>query len=82
MTALTNKLELQRFLGKNFYCHRTRVANPTLLTPIQPKLHASKVSHFVPHCANEYVKEKKEKKTTIFTQYHGELIIYLYIYIY
>ena len=47
-----------------------------LLTLIQPKIQASKISYYVSHCANEYVKEKeeKEKKTTIFTKYHGELL--------
>ena len=46
-----------------------------LLTPIQPKILTSKSSHFAPHCANEYAKEKeekeekeKEKNTTIFTK--------------
>ena len=47
--------------------------NPTLLTPKQSKMCASKVSYFVPHCANKYVKEK-EKNTTIFTKYHGDLL--------
>ena len=54
--------------------------NPTLLTPIQPKILTSKISHFVPHSANEYAKEEKEKEekekeekekeenTTIFTK--------------
>ena len=48
-----------------------------LLTPIQPKILTSKISHFAPHCANEYAKEKeeekeekeeKEKNTTNFTK--------------
>ena len=42
-----------------------------LLTPIQPKILTSKISHFAPHCANEYVKEKEEKEKknmTIFTK--------------
>ena len=50
-----------------------------LLTPTQPKILALKISHFVLHCANEYVKEKekeeeeKENNTTIFTKWHEEL---------
>ena len=45
------------------------------LTPIQPKIKASRISYYVPHCANEYAKEKEEeKKMTIFTKYHGELL--------
>ena len=54
-----------------------------LLTPTQPKILALKISHFVPHCTNEYVKEKeekeekeeeeKEKNTTIFTKWNEEL---------
>ena len=49
-----------------------------LLTLIQPrKIKALKISYYVPHCANKYVKEKektkekekkKETKTTIFTK--------------
>ena len=44
-----------------------------LLTPIQPKILTSKISHFVPHCANEYAKEEEEKekekeKNTNFTK--------------
>ena len=41
-----------------------------LLTPIQPKILTSKVSHFAPHSANEYAKDKEEKErnTTIFTK--------------
>ena len=49
-----------------------------LLTPTQPKILTLKISHFAPHCANEYAKEKeekeekekkeKEKNTTIFTK--------------
>ena len=55
-----------------------------VLTPIQPKIQASKVSEFAPSCANEYVKEKekeeekkekeKEKNTTIFTKNHGKVL--------
>ena len=45
-----------------------------LLIPTQPKILALKISHFVLHCANEYVKEKeKENNTTIFTKWHEEL---------
>ena len=29
---------------------------------MQPKIFTSKISHFVPHCANEYAKEKGEKE--------------------
>ena len=46
-----------------------------LLTPIHPKTLTLKISHFAPHCTNEYVKEKeekeekeKEKSTTNFTK--------------
>ena len=42
-----------------------------LLTPIQPKINALKISYYASHCANEYV---KEKETTILTKYHGELL--------
>ena len=50
-----------------------------LLTPIQPKIQALKISYYASHWANEYAKEKEEKekekeKTTIFTKYHGELL--------
>ena len=38
-----------------------------LLTPIQTKILTLKISHFMPHCAKEYAKEKeKEKNMTIF----------------
>ena len=44
-----------------------------LLTPIQPKIKALKISYYAPPCAIEYAKEKKEKKEkekkkTIFTK--------------
>ena len=40
-----------------------------LLTPIQPKMKALKISYYAPHCANEHTKEKKkEQKTTIFAE--------------
>ena len=44
-----------------------------LLTPIESKIKALKISYYVPHCANEYGKEEKdkEKKIAIFTEYHG-----------
>ena len=48
-----------------------------VLTPIQPKIQASKVSEFVPACANEYAKEEeeeKEKNTTIFAKNHGKVL--------
>ena len=41
---------------------------------MQPKIFTSKISYFVPHCANEYAKEKgekeeeEEKSMTIFTK--------------
>ena len=41
-----------------------------LLTPIQPKIKASEILYYVPHCANKYAMEK----TTIFTKYHRELL--------
>ena len=44
-----------------------------LLTPIQSKIKALKISHYAHHCANKYAKEK-EKKMMIFTKYHGELL--------
>ena len=44
-----------------------------LLSPIQPKIKALKISYYAPHYANEYAKEK-EKKMIIFTKYHGELL--------
>ena len=53
--------------------YRTHVANLTLLTPIQPKILTSKISHFAPHYTNEYAKEEKEKNMTIFTKLHEEL---------
>ena len=43
-----------------------------LLTPIQPKMQALKILDHAPHCANEYV---KEKKTKIITKYHEELLM-------
>ena len=50
----------------------TCAANPTLLTPIQPKIQVLKSLYYASHCANKYANEKeKEKKTTIFTKYHG-----------
>ena len=62
---------------KAFSEERSHIASPTLLTPIQAKVHTLKISHFVPHCANKYAKEKevKEKNMTIFTQCHGELLM-------
>ena len=33
-----------------------------VLTPIQSKIQASKVSEFATSCANEYAKEKEEEK--------------------
>ena len=38
--------------------------------PIQPKIHALKVSYFAPHCANEYEKEKEEEEKNMTTKYH------------
>ena len=48
-----------------------------LLTPIQPKIKALKISYYAPHCVNKYAKEKeeKEKKTIIFTNFHRELLM-------
>ena len=49
-----------------------------VLTPLQPKIQASKVSEFLPSCANEYAKEKEEKEkntTTIFTNNHGKVLV-------
>ena len=60
MVALTSKLELQSFLWRNFNSQRTCIANSTVLTPIQPKIQASKVSEFAPSCANEYAKGEGE----------------------
>ena len=61
MAALTSKLELQGFLGRNFNSQRTCVANSMVLTPIQPKIQGSKVSDLRPLVlANEYVKEKQQ----------------------
>ena len=55
-------------------------ANSTvLMTPMQPKIQASKVSEFVPFCANEYVKENEEEKCmTIFTIFHEKLQLFSY----
>ena len=33
-----------------------------LLTPIQPKILTSKISHFAPHYTNKYAKEKEKEK--------------------
>ena len=90
MVVLTSKPELEGFLWRNFNSQRTCVANSTVLTPIQPKIQASKVSEFAPSCANEYAKEeeekeeeekekekekeKKEKNMTIFTKNHGKVL--------
>ena len=46
-----------------------------LLIPIQLKIHALKVSDFVPFCANEYEKEKEEKEKMIFRKCHGDLLM-------
>ena len=61
MVALTSKLELQGFLWRNFNS-RTCVANSMVLTPVQPKIQALKVSEFASSCANEYAKEEKEEE--------------------
>ena len=49
-----------------------------LVTPMQPKIKALKVSYFVfvSHCFSKYAKENEEKEinTTIFIKYHGELL--------
>ena len=74
MAALTSKLELQGFLWRNFNSQRTCVANSTVLSPIKPKIQASKVLEFSPSCANEYAKDReKEKNMTIFTKYHEQV---------
>ena len=39
------------------------MANPTLLTPIQPTIKALKISYYAPHCTNDYAKEKEKEKT-------------------
>ena len=33
-----------------------------LLTPIQPKIKALKISYYAPHCTNKYAKEKEKEK--------------------
>ena len=83
MVTLTNKLELQGFLWRNFNSQRTCVANSTVLTPVQPKIQASNVLEFVPFCANKHVKEKeeKEKNTTVFTKFHRELLAIISAYL-
>ena len=73
MAALTSKLEFQGFLWRIFYSQRSCIANPTLIAPITPKIQASKILYYVVHCTKEYVKEK-EKKMTVFTKYHGDII--------
>lgn len=47
-----------------------------VLTPIQPKIQALKLSEFAPLYTNEYTKEKEEKEenTTIFVKYHREVL--------
>ena len=47
-----------------------------LLTPIQPKIKALKITYFVSHCTSKYAmeNEEKEKNMTIFIKYHGELL--------
>ena len=44
MAALASKLELHGFLWRNFcsQLQRNGDVNPILLTPMQPKIHASK----------------------------------------
>ena len=79
IAALANKLQLQGFLLRNFYIVKELVLLILrfYVTPIQPKIKASKISYYAPQWANEYAKEKEkeeEKKTTIFTKYHGELL--------
>ena len=66
-----SKLELQGFLQRNFNSQRTCVANSMVLTPIQPKIQASKVSEFAPSCTNKYA---KEKNMTILTKNHGKVL--------
>ena len=71
MAVLTSKLQLQGFFQRNVYSRRTCVVNPTLLTLIQPKMKALKISYHMPHCSKEY---EKEKEMTILTEYHWELL--------
>ena len=53
MAALASKLEFQGLLWRHLYSQRTCVANPMLLTPIQPKIHdLIKISYFAAHCTN------------------------------
>ena len=75
MIALASKLQLQGFSEEIFIVRELVYANPTLLTPIPPKIKALKISYYAPHCTNEYAKEKEEKeKTTIFTKYHRDRV--------
>ena len=54
MAGLASKLEFQGLLWRHLYSQRTCVANPTLLTPIQPKIHdLIKISYFAAHCTNQ-----------------------------
>ena len=63
--------------SKSFF-EETSIAKNLVLSilRINPKIQASKVSEFVPLCANKDVKEKEEKRNmTLFTNYHKQLLL-------
>ena len=49
-----------------------------LVTPIQPKIKALKISYYAPHCTNECAKEtermKEKEKNDIFTKQHEVIL--------
>ena len=51
-----------------------------VLTPVEPKDTGLESFKICTLCANEYVKEE-EKNTTIFTKFHGELLMIISDYI-
>ena len=73
LAALTSMLELQDSLWRKFYSQRTGVANPMLLTPIQPKMCTCFKSFIFCTPLHWWVCKEKEKNT-IFTKCHGELL--------
>ena len=63
--ACLSKLEIQGFSEETLIA-KELVLLILILTPIQTKILASKVSELVPSCTNKYV---KKKNMTIFTKF-------------
>ena len=66
MEALASKLMFQGFLWRNFYSQKTCVANPLLLTSIQPKIDALKFRILCPIAPTN--KQRKRKRVRWFWQ--------------